>query len=53
MGDISGGHFNPAVSFMHWSRGQMGAQDAVGYVVAQLLGALVATRLAKLGSGQL
>lgn len=52
MGDVSGGHFNPAVSFMKWSQGQMSGQDTVGYVVAQLLGALVATRLVNLGSLQ-
>ena len=46
MGDISGGHFNPAVSIMEMSRGKMSYQETTGYVLAQLLGALVATRLA-------
>jgi len=45
MGDVSGGHFNPAISFMQFFRGQMSAADTVGYVVAQLLGAVLATNL--------
>jgi len=48
MGAISGGHFNPAVSVMQFLRGDMSSQDLTGYVVAQLLGALAATRLSKL-----
>lgn len=42
MGDVSGGHFNPAVSVMQLARGQLSPMDTVGYVVAQLLGALLA-----------
>ena len=42
MGDVSGGHFNPAVSVMQLLRGQLSAMDTIGYVVAQLLGAVLA-----------
>lgn len=45
MGDVSGGHFNPAVSTMFFSMGQLPMNDLVGYVVAQLLGAFVATKV--------
>ena len=48
MGDVSGGHFNPAVSFMKFSQGALGMHDLVGYVVAQLLGGFVAAKLAGL-----
>ena len=48
MGAISGGHFNPAVSTMQFLRGELSSQDLTGYVVAQLLGAFAATRLAQL-----
>jgi glycerol uptake facilitator-like aquaporin len=46
MGNVSGGHFNPAVSVMEMSRGNLNYQETTGYILAQLLGALVATRLA-------
>lgn len=42
MGDVSGGHFNPAISVMQLIRGQLSPINTVGYVVAQLLGALLA-----------
>lgn len=48
MGSLSGGHFNPAVSFMSFFNGDLTNKDLFGYVVAQLLGALAATQLAKL-----
>jgi aquaporin Z len=40
IGPISGCHVNPAVSFGVLVAGRMSARDFVGYVVAQLLGAL-------------
>ena len=46
VGDISGGHFNPAVTFMQFAKGGISRGDAAGYVVAQLLGALLAVKLA-------
>jgi aquaporin Z len=41
-GDISGGHFNPAVSTMMAVKGSLSSQEYPGYVVAQLLGGLAA-----------
>lgn len=46
MGDVSGGHFNPAVSFMQFTRGALSSTDLIGFVIAQILGAVVATRVA-------
>ncbi|ARF09398.1 hypothetical protein Indivirus_1_21 [Indivirus ILV1] len=48
MGSVSGGHFNPAVSFMTFMKDQMTSQDLAGYIIAQLLGAVVAILLAQL-----
>ena len=39
-GSISGGHFNPAVSVMFWTKGALSNADLGGYVVAQILGGL-------------
>jgi MIP family channel proteins len=41
-GAISGGHFNPAVTFGVWITGRIDGGRAIGYVAAQLVGALVA-----------
>ncbi|MBR1853543.1 MAG: aquaporin [Lachnospiraceae bacterium] len=41
VGNISGGHVNPAVSLGVLLSGGMNVQDFVGYVVAQVLGATV------------
>ena len=48
MGNVSGGHFNPAVTVMELTRGQVNNQEAFGYIGAQLIGALVAVRLASM-----
>ena len=42
LGHISGGHFNPAVSFGLWSGGRFSAKDLLPYIVAQTLGAIFA-----------
>ncbi len=42
LGHISGGHFNPAVSFGLWAGGRFAARDLVPYIVAQVLGGLLA-----------
>ena len=42
VGHISGGHFNPAVSFGLWAGGKFEAKELIGYIFAQLVGALVA-----------
>ncbi len=41
-GHISGGQYNPAVTFGIWLGGRIGTAKAVTYVVVQLLGAIVA-----------
>src|SRR5690606_19405973 len=42
LGHISGGHFNPAVSFGLWAGGRFEARDLLPYIVAQVLGAVLA-----------
>ena len=42
VGHISGGHFNPAVSVGLVVGGRFAAKDLLPYIVAQVLGALVA-----------
>ena len=44
-GSVSGGHYNPAVTVAQLIRGQITAADAVGYIVAQLAGAVLASGL--------
>jgi aquaporin Z len=45
-GHISGGHFNPMVTLAVWLRGRCPASDVPGYMVAQVLGAGAAAKLA-------
>jgi len=45
-GHISGGHYNPAVTFAVFLRGKINSSDAIAYMVAQLAGAAVASFLA-------
>ncbi len=42
VGHISGGHFNPAVSFGLWAGGRFNIKDLVPYIIAQVLGAIAA-----------
>lgn len=42
LGAVSGAHFNPAVTFGVWVAGQMPARLALQYVIAQLIGGLLA-----------
>jgi len=42
VGHISGGHFNPAVSFGLWAGGKFSAKDLVPYIVSQVVGAILA-----------
>ena len=46
-GKVSGGHFNPAVSVMMWRKGKLKMSDLVPYILAQVLGGLVALELSK------
>ena len=45
VGHISGGHFNPAVTFGMLITGRIGIGSAIGYIIAQLLGGLAAAAL--------
>jgi len=40
VGHISGGHFNPAVSFGLWIGGRFDGKDLLPYIVAQVLGGI-------------
>ena len=42
VGNISGGHFNPAVSFGLFAGGRFPAKDLVPYILAQCIGAIAA-----------
>ncbi|MCL7753459.1 aquaporin Z [Polaribacter sp. Z022] len=42
VGHISGGHFNPAVSFGLWAGGKFSGKELVPYIIAQLVGAMLA-----------
>lgn len=41
IGPVSGCHINPAVTAAVWSSGRMTTSEAIGYVVAQVIGAVV------------
>ena len=42
LGAVSGAHFNPAVTFGVWVAGQIPGRRAAAYVIAQLIGGLLA-----------
>ncbi len=53
VGHISGGHFNPAVSFGLWAGGRFPSGDLLPYILAQVVGAIAAAGLLYLiASGQ-
>src|SRR5262252_2306904 len=41
LGPVSGGHFNPAVSVGLWAGGRFPSSQLLGYIVAQVAGAIV------------
>jgi len=43
VGHISGGHFNPAVTLGLWSAGRCANHHVVPYIIAQVVGAIVAS----------
>jgi len=45
VGPISGGHFNPAVTIGVWAGGRFKAGDIPAYIIAQLVGAILASVL--------
>jgi len=42
VGAVSGAHFNPAVTFGLWAGGRFATKDILGYIIAQVLGGIVA-----------
>jgi aquaporin Z len=53
VGHISGGHFNPAVTAGQFVAGRIDTLDAIWYVVAQVIGAIVAAAvLAMIANGK-
>ena len=51
VGHISGGHFNPAVTIGLWAGGRFPAKEVVGYVIAQVVGGIVAAALLRDSDG--
>ncbi len=53
-GNVSGGHFNPAVSTMMLAKGGISIETWIAYVIAQILGGLAALLWykASLGKGK-
>lgn len=48
IGDVSGAHLNPAVTFGFWLAGRFPAQRIAAYVVAQMAGAVAASGVVRL-----
>lgn len=44
---ISGGHINPVTSIVMASSGRLGTSDLIPYIIAQIMGGLVALELSK------
>ncbi len=42
VGHVSGGHFNPAVTVGLWAGGRFAAKDVLPYIVAQVVGGIIA-----------
>jgi aquaporin Z len=52
VGPITGGHFNPAVTIGMWTGGRIKAGDVAPYIIAQVIGAILAAWvLATIASG--
>lgn len=47
-GDVSGAHFNPAVTFGFWAGGRLSAKSVPPYILSQCAGAVVASGLLRL-----
>jgi aquaporin Z len=46
-GHISGGHYNPAVTLGVWLRGGCETKDVAGYIISQIVGAMLAASAVK------
>ena len=42
VGHISGGHFTPAVTLGLWAGGRFPAKEVIGYIIAQVVGGIIA-----------
>lgn len=47
LGDVSGAHFNPAVSFGFWRAKRLSAREMMAYAASQIAGAILASILLK------
>jgi aquaporin Z len=50
-GHISGAHYNPAVTLAVWMRGRCASSDVPGYMIAQVVGAVIAAIIVLLVKG--
>lgn len=50
LGQRSGAHMNPAVTFTYWRLGRVASQDAFYYILAQFLGATVSITVLRLAA---
>ncbi|HVL66796.1 MAG TPA: aquaporin [Vicinamibacterales bacterium] len=53
LGQLSGGHLNPAVTLAFWRLGKFPGRDVLPYIVAQVGGALLGVALAALAWGEM
>jgi aquaporin Z len=53
LGQKSGAHINPAITLAFWRLGKIGPSDALAYIAAQFLGAIVGVGAAALAWGDL
>jgi aquaporin Z len=51
-GFVSGGHYNPAVTLGAWLDKRIETTNAIGYIVAQVIGAIAASAVVLLVAGQ-
>src|SRR5262245_11063917 len=47
VGDISGAHFNPAVTIGFWTAGRMSGRSVAPYIISQIFGAFAASLVLK------
>ncbi len=52
-GAVSGAHFNPAVTIGAWLSGRLPGLDVVPYILAQIVGGIVAAGIVRFGIGSL